>query len=107
LTASRVTSVLSESKKFVFGLPEHVFVDGEKAVLRKDLNFVVSFPHSNVDMVYLVASLVPQVSWHWAWRTDGKIRSGMDTSKLSVPSATKQELRVTKLLKEDKYIGLL
>ena len=47
----RVTNVLSESKKFVFSLPGHVLADGKKTVLQKGLNFAVSFPHSNVDMV--------------------------------------------------------
>jgi len=41
-----VTNIVSESKKFVFSLQEHVLAEGEKAVLRKDLNFAVSFPHS-------------------------------------------------------------
>jgi len=59
-----VTNIVSESKKLVFSLREHALAEGEKAVLRKDLNFAVSFPHSNVDLVYLVASLVPQVCWH-------------------------------------------
>ena len=102
-----VTNIVSESKKLVFSLREHALAEGEKAVLRKDLNFAVSFPHSNVDLVYLVASLVPQVCWHWAWTTDGKISLGLEKSKLSVPSATKQELHVTKPLKEDKDLGLL
>jgi hypothetical protein len=41
----------SDSKNFILNLSKHVLSDSEETVLRKGLNFAVSKPHSNMDMV--------------------------------------------------------
>jgi hypothetical protein len=41
-----------DSKKFVLNFSKHTVTDSEEAVFVKCLNFLITFPHSNLDKTY-------------------------------------------------------
>jgi hypothetical protein len=47
-----------DSKKFILNPSKHIITDSEAAVLVKGLNFLVAYPHINLDMACDVKSIV-------------------------------------------------
>jgi hypothetical protein len=70
---NRVSSApASESTNFVLSLSKHTHTDSEEAVLAKDLSFLVTYPHSILDMTCAVESVVPKLHRLWVWNSDGR-----------------------------------
>jgi hypothetical protein len=55
------TNPASASKKFILILSKYVLTDTEEAVLMKGFNFLVTNPHSNLDMACAVESVVSKL----------------------------------------------
>jgi hypothetical protein len=56
-----VSTTASYSKKFILIFFKYVLTDSEEAVLMKGLNFSVTYPHSNLDMVCAVEPVFPRL----------------------------------------------
>jgi hypothetical protein len=97
----------STSKKLILHLSEHILTDSEESVLRKGLNFSVTYPHSNLDMACAVKSIFSKPPQTLGMEFRWKIGSMLQKSKSSRPIMTTKELRAVKSLSLNIDIRIL
>jgi hypothetical protein len=88
---------LSFIEKIILNLPKHILTDCDDAVFMKGLKFAVTDPHSNVDMLCAVESLISKFPQTLGMEFSWKIRSMLEKSKSSRYNMTKKELKASDL----------
>lgn len=62
-----VCTPTSASKKCILKLSKYILTDFEEAVFTKDLNFLATIPHSNLNMPCAVNPFVQRFHRAWTW----------------------------------------
>jgi hypothetical protein len=86
---------------------KHVITVSEEAVLKKGLNFSVTYSHSNLDAACAVESVVSKLPQTLCEEFRWKIRSMLEKSKSPRPNLSKKEFKAMRSLRLNKDIMIL